>query len=101
MNIFESVIFWGSVASAVTAIVVLLGRIFTRLKKISDTFTDIQDHTEENYKNNLRLVIMSPYMPLSERLRAGQKYVDAGGNGAVKAYYHKLQEDYENQINNE
>lgn len=57
-------------------------------------FYEIKQHTEENYLNNLRLVIMSEEMPIEERLCAGEKYIKAGGNGQVKAFYKKLQENY-------
>ena len=39
----------------------------------------------------LRLTIMSEEMPMSERLIAGKKYVDLGGNGDVKQFLHQLE----------
>lgn len=90
----ETILLWGSIATAVTAILVLIGKIFSKLKKIYGMFNEIQEHTRENYLNNLRLVIMSPDMPLGERLQAGGKYIEAGGNGEVKTFFKKLQNDY-------
>ena len=46
----------------------------------------IKDHCFENYMTGLRLTIMSDEMPLGERIVAAQKYIDAGGNGAVKQF---------------
>lgn len=57
-------------------------------------FNTLQEHTEENYLNNLRIIIMSPDMPMGERLNAGEKYIKAGGNGEVKAFYKKLFQEY-------
>lgn len=94
MIIMDVVIYCGSIAVAVTAIGILFGKLFSKLKKMAKTYENIQLHTEENYLNNLRLVIMSDEMPIEERLRAGEKYVNAGGNGQVKAFYSKLQNDY-------
>lgn len=37
---------------------------------------------------------MSPDMPIGERLRADEKYISAHGNGEVKAFYKKLQNEY-------
>lgn len=91
----DIIIFWGGIATAITAILVLIGMIFSKLKKIYKIFDKIKEHTEENYFNNLRLVIMSNEMPIEERLRAGEKYIKAGGNGQVKAFYTKLQNDYQ------
>ena len=38
---------------------------------------------------------MSEEMPMSERLIAGKKYVNRGGNGDVKKALHKLEEQCE------
>lgn len=90
----DTIILWGGVAGAITAILVLIGMIFSKIKKIFKMFNQMKEHTEENYLNNLRLVIMSDEMPIEERLRAGEKYTKAGGNGQVKAFYKKIQNDY-------
>ncbi|MCH5298002.1 MAG: hypothetical protein J1E85_10095 [Ruminococcus sp.] len=90
----DLIIFWGGVAGSITAILVLTGMIFPKLKKILKMFNEMKEHTSENYLNNLRLVIMSNEMPIEERLRAGEKYIKAGGNGQVKAFYKKLQKEY-------
>lgn len=37
---------------------------------------------------------MSEEFPLEERLVAGEKYVQEGGNGAIKAKYQLLREEY-------
>ncbi len=91
------IIFWGGLATSITAIFVLLGTIYKKLKKVFTLFNEIKEHTEENYLNNLRLIIMSEEMPIEERLTAGEKYIKAGGNGQVKAFYKKLQKQYINK----
>ena len=45
----------------------------------------------EQYLAILRLTIMSEEMPMGERLIAGQKYVNLGGNGDVKKFLHQLE----------
>ena len=90
----EILLFWGGVAGAITAILVLIGRVLSKLRKIIKMFNTLQEHTEENYLNNLRIIIMSPDMPMGERLNAGEKYIKAGGNGEVKAFYKKLLQEY-------
>lgn len=57
-----------------------------------DKITRLQD---EQYLSILRLTIMSEEMPMSERLIAGKKYVNRGGNGDVKKALHKLEEQCE------
>ncbi len=90
----DAIILWGSIAGAITAILILIGMILSKIKKIFKMFNQIKEHTEENYLNNLRLVIMSPDMPIGERLAAGEKYINAHGNGEVKAFYKKIQNEY-------
>lgn len=90
----EILLFWGGIAGAITAILVLIGRVLSKLRKIIKMFNTLQEHTEENYLNNLRIIIMSPDMPMGERLNAGEKYIKAGGNGEVKAFYKKLLQEY-------
>ncbi len=53
---------------------------------LSDDLKEIKEHTKENYLSGLRLTVMSPYMPIGERIIAGDDYIKAGGNGEVKHY---------------
>ena len=46
----------------------------------------IKEHCFENYLTSLRLTVMNKEMPLGERIVAGQRYIDLGGNGEVKKY---------------
>lgn len=48
------------------------------------------EHDEDQYLSILRLTIMCPEMPISERIIAGDKYEKKGGNGEVKKYYKQL-----------
>ena len=94
----------GSVAAicgGIITILALLGQIRKWLKKILNESkairTDIdklKDHAKENYMSTLRLTIMNEEIPLEERLEAGEKYVQLGGNGPVKCKYKELQETY-------
>lgn len=54
----------------------------------------MKDHDGEQYLDILRLTIMSENMPMAERIIAGKKYIDRGGNGEVKRFYEKLIEDH-------
>ena len=50
---------------------------------------------EENYKAILRLTVSSSEMPLYERIKAGEKYIEMGGNGHIKALYTELLDKYQ------
>ena len=56
---------------------------------------DKDKHDLENYKAILQLKIMMPEMPLSERIEAGDVYVnELNGNGGVKQKYKELLAKY-------
>lgn len=58
-------------------------------KGYGEAIAKLQEHSLENYRQILRLVIVSPEMPLSERISAAEVYCsdEIGGNGGVKNYY--------------
>lgn len=58
-------------------------------KGYGNAITKLQEHSLENYRQILRLVVVSPEMPLSERVAAAEIYCsdEIGGNGGVKNYY--------------
>lgn len=68
-----------------------------QLEEMSEKIQTLEEHSEENYMGVLQLRIMSSEMPLEERLRAGERYVNNKGNGAVKAKYKQLQHEYEKE----
>ena len=63
-------------------------------KKLEDKVDKLVEHDEDQYLSILRLTIMSEEMPIPERIIAGKKYVDKGGNGEVKKYYQKMLEEH-------
>ena len=90
-SITENII---TIAAVITAIGVIMTTIIAAYRFIKrwDKWREEKDeHDRENYKAILRLVIMSPEMPLSERIAAGDIYVNTlNGNGGVKQKYNEL-----------
>ena len=85
-------------AAILSAIGVITTAIVTAYRFIRkwDKWREEKDaHDIENYKAILRLVIMTPEMPLSERIEAGDIYVNTlNGNGGVKQKYNELLEKF-------
>lgn len=80
-------------AALITAIGVIVGvflKIYRPIKSVLEKLDRIDKHQTENYIATLRLTIMSEEMPLEERIAAGDKYIEMGGNGAVKHKYEQL-----------
>lgn len=91
MNLIEIIVL---IASIITSLSVILTAIVTAYKFIRkwDKWVKQKDkHDIEQYVQILRLVIMTPEMPLSERIAAGDTYVnELNKNGAVKQKYNEL-----------
>ena len=58
----------------------------------------LQEELDENSLTTMKNTICNENIPISERLTVGKKYIDKGGNGAVKIYLHKLADEYEKQL---
>lgn len=72
--------------------------VMANIKNV-ESIPSIEEHCRENYLTGLRLTIMSNDMPLGERIAAGVKYLDLGGNGDVKKYL--INELHINDIQND
>ena len=87
----EQIIATAAVLSAVGVIITAIVAAYRFIRKWDKWRADKDAHDKENYKAILRLVIMTPEMPLSERIEAGDIYVNKlNGNGGVKQKYKEL-----------
>ena len=89
----NTIILIGSCIGALTTILVTCVRVIKIAIKINNRAEANDKHIKENYLDIKRLVITSPYMPLEERISAGDTYIKNGGNGAVKRLYSTLLEE--------
>ncbi len=87
--------------SVIIALIGTLWRLSRPLKEIVQRLERVEQYQHKDYLCMLRLTIMSEEMPMEERLAAGEKYVNEGGNGAVKARYHLMIEEYQREIGKE
>lgn len=82
------------IASLLTALGVIVGvsiKVYKFIRKCETWIEKKDKHDEAQYKDILRLIIMTPEMPLSERIKAGDIYVNKyNGNGGVKQKYNEL-----------
>ncbi len=91
----DTIILIASCIGALTTIVVTCVKVINVAIKINKRAEDNDRHIRENYLDIKRLVITSPYMPLEERIAAGDTYIKSGGNGAVKKLYNGLLKELE------
>lgn len=72
-----------------------------RLEQHEETKREIAALKEElnrNSLNTMKNTICNNNIPITERLMVGKEYIEKGGNGAVKIYLHKLEEDFERDL---
>lgn len=89
------------ISSVITALSTIIGALITIYKLVNNVekkFEKIDNNMKETNLSVLRLTIINESMPLDERVDAGEKYVNAGGNGSVHALYDVLREKYENEL---
>lgn len=79
--------------SAVIGLLGTIGGLFVGLWKIFKKIDSIQDEFKENTLATLRLTIINEHLPEEERINAGRKYIEMGGNGAVKKLVLKLEDE--------
>lgn len=108
MQIYEILLIIAGAVGAISTIYVFVKKIVAKIKKcvgffksLKEQVNTIEKHCRENYMRELQIIIMSEEMPLEERLRAGEEYVNDGGNGAVKAKYRVLLQRYEEEHHSE
>lgn len=87
--------------SAIIALGGTIWKLSRPLKEIVQRLDRMEQYQHNDYMSTLRLTIMSEEMPMEERLAAGEKYVSEGGNGAVKARYYLMIEEYQREIGKE
>ena len=88
---WNNIIFVASIITALTAIIATVIKVYKFVRKCEKWIEKKDKHDNEQYVQILRLVIMTPEMPLSERIAAGDIYVnELHRNGGVKQKYNEL-----------
>lgn len=92
----------GNIATILGIIVSIIGGIeflALRMRKfIQKEIAPIKSELNETSLNTMKNSICNDNIPLSERVSIGQKYIEKGGNGAVKIRVHQLEEQYEKEL---
>ena len=96
----DSLLLIASFITASTVIITALIKLLKLFKSITTKITNFQHLIEENTLYTLKLVVINDDLDLDERLAAGKRYIEVGGNGYIHAVYDKLVEE-EEQKNDE
>lgn len=87
-------------ASIITSITIIVTATFKVLKMFTTLYTklhEFQESINENTMYTLKLVVLNENLDIEERISAGKRYLELGGNGFVHAVYNKLLEEEEQE----
>lgn len=91
MDLTNNIILLASVLTALGVIIATANKVYKFVRKWEKWIEDKDEFDKAQRRDTLRLIIMTPEMPLSERISAGDEYVNKlHGNGGVKQKYLEL-----------
>ena len=93
----DSLLLIASFITASTVIITAIIKLLKLFKSITTKITNFQHLIEENTRYTLKLVVINDDLDLDERLAAGKRYIDLGGNGYIHAVYDKLVKEEEQE----
>ena len=99
----------GQIGTTIAFLVALIGGIeflALRMRKyikatMKDEIEPLKEELRQNSLNTMKNTICNENIPLKERIEVGKEYIEHGGNGAVKIYFHGLEEKYEKELKKE
>ena len=99
----------GQIGTTIAFLVALIGGIeflALRMRKyikrtMQDEIDPLKKELRQNSLNTMKNTICNENIPLKERIEVGKEYIEHGGNGAVKVYFHGLEERYERELKKE
>lgn len=92
----------GFLVALITGIEFLAMRMRKYIKTtMQDEIEPLKQELHKNSLNTMKNTICNDNIPLSERISVGKEYIEKGGNGAVKIYFHSLEEQYEKELKKE
>ncbi len=90
MEFIEKALLVTSFFTALVGVIAFMVKVYKFIRAWEKWVEEKDAHDKDNYMSIQQLKIMSPYMPLSERIKAGEKYIQCGGNGEVRHIYNEL-----------
>lgn len=81
------------IAGFITAIGVIIGaiiKIHKILSRMEDKFDEYDSILKENTMHILKMALLSDDLPITDRINAGKRYLELGGNGYGKIIYNQL-----------
>ena len=86
----EYIIMIASIVTALTVIFTTCFKVYKFFRNLEKKYDEMNDILQKNTLYILKMAVLDEQLPLTDRLHAGELYMDLGGNGAVKKKYQEL-----------
>ena len=86
----EYIIMIASIVTAITVISTTCFKVYKFFRNLEKKYDEMNDILQKNTLYILKMAVLDEQLPLTDRLKAGELYMDLGGNGAVKKKYQEL-----------
>lgn len=93
----DQLILMASIITSITIIVTATVKVLKMIKSLYTKLHEFQESIDENTMYTLKLVVLNENLDIEERISAGKRYLELGGNGFVHAVYNKLVEEEEEE----
>ena len=90
----EYIIMIASIVTAITVISSTCFKVYKFFRNLEKKYDEMNDILQKNTLFILKIAVLDEQLPLTDRLKAGELYMDLGGNGAVKKKYQELLKEY-------
>ena len=91
----EYIIMIASIVTAITVISSTCFKVYKFFRNLEKKYDEMQDILKNNTLFILKIAVLDEQLPLTDRLKAGELYMNLGGNGAVKKKYQELLKEYD------
>ena len=86
----EYIIMIASIITALTVISTTCFKVYKFFRELEKKYDELNYNIKNNTLFILKIAVLDEQLPLTDRLHAGELYMDLGGNGAVKKKYQEL-----------
>ena len=91
----EYIIMIASIVTALTVISSTCFKVYKFFRNLEKKYDEMNDILKNNTLYILKIAVLDEQLPLTDRLKAGELYMNLGGNGAVKKKYQELLKEYD------
>ena len=87
-----------SLVTSITVIITCIYKIYNLARRVEDKLDSYDKNIEQLNLHLNKIALLDTNLPLIDRIRAGELYLKAGGNGIGKKIYEQLLNDLDTTV---